>query len=80
MLQGDDMSANGQKPFNSKCSNCASLDSDVLAVAIRLQQCKGEARNSGQVVINFDPEGNINLNQIQWIGRTRLGRNSIDLK
>jgi hypothetical protein len=67
------MIASGQKSYSSKCPNCSSLNDDVLAVAIRLQQCKQELRRSGQVVINFDPQGNINLNQIQWVGRTLLG-------
>ncbi len=55
-----------------KCSECTLLDSDVLVVAIRLQQCKRESKRSGQVVVNFDPHGNINLNQIQWVGKSLL--------
>jgi hypothetical protein len=76
----------GGKMISSKCLDCSVfreqkeqdlIDKDVLLVAKIFQQCKRETRKSGQVVINFNPQGNINLNQIQWVGKIPLGRTSM---
>lgn len=52
----------------SQC-RCVELDEDVLEAASKLQQCKRDGKKRGQVIVNFTPEGVINLDQIFWVSK-----------